>query len=147
MARRSGLLGRNGKVSAPLRGGESQSETRLTDLARSFGKFRRENPPGTRIPDALRAGALVALEEGVPASELRQRCGITSGQVQSWRRAGPRRGGARHQQGVAQARVFSVVDDAPQRWASETEQPEQPGTVPLSLTVGGWSIRIAPSEG
>lgn len=147
MAKRRGLLGPNGKASARASGGASQSETRLTDLARSFGKFRRENPPGTRIPDALRAGALMALEGGVAASELRQRCGITGGQLQSWRRTGPRGVGARDPQRVAQARVLSVVDDALPRSASKTEQTEQGGTVPLSLTVGGWSIRIAPSEG
>ncbi len=53
------------------RGARSTStEVEVERLGRRFEMFRRNHEPGTRIPDALRAAALAALERGASSGDL-----------------------------------------------------------------------------
>ena len=56
-------------------------EANMERLDRRFARFRRDNPPRTRIPDALRREALAVIELGVSPSRLQRACGITSDQL------------------------------------------------------------------
>lgn len=112
-------------------------------LGQRFEMFRRRHEPGTRIPDALRAAALAALDRGASAGDLRRACRVTSVQLRQWRqhlRRAVQAGAA----GNPVARVFDVVDKAPEHGAGpgcELGGPE------LELRVGRWAVRISQVKG
>lgn len=111
--------------------------TALAELEEGFAQFRAQVPSGTRIPEALRALVVAALEAGVSMTSLRRRCGLTREQVIAWQRSA--RGGAvRRSRAKPEVRVFDVADDP--RPASG--QPDGPGAQPLELRFGPWSISV-----
>jgi len=120
-------------------GQEPRSE--LEALGRRFELFRQEHPRGARVPDALRAATLAVLDLGVAPGELRRTCGVSQGQIMTWRahgRPGPRKTRSAEPGDV---RVFSVVDE-----------PAGPGPVVLAvddeleLRLGAWCIRVRPGS-
>ena len=115
----------------------------LERLERRFARFRRDNPPRTRIPDALRREALGVVERGGSPSQLRRACGISSDQLDYWRDwlgdqcvAGAAEGAT-----AQETRVFSVVggptdeDPKPKPRQMDCERD-------LELRLGEWSVTI-----
>ena len=118
-------------------------EVGLEKLERRFARFRRNNPPRTRIPDALRREALGVAELGVSPSRLRRACGISSDQLDYWREWQGERclAGSVEEATAQEARVFSVVgglaDEEP------TPEPRQvDGERNLELRLGEWSVTV-----
>jgi hypothetical protein len=123
------------------RGGAREGEAgpkRVERLQRSFARFRREHPSGTRIPDGLRKGALTAMDNGASEAEVRRACGVTSEQLAQWRnrQEGCRGSGGQERPVVAEPRMFPVVDD------ETVVGNNAEGLRELELRLGGWSICI-----
>ena len=116
----------------------SKAETTLKNLEKQFAQFHAEHPPGTRIPLALRADALQALNEGVPSNKLQRACRISWGQLKSWKAAPrPLKSGSRRRETKPEAvRVFSVVDAEP------VAQPTPRTSDGLELRFGPWSVCV-----
>jgi hypothetical protein len=124
-------------------GSGGRTEVEVKRLGRRFEMFRRSHEPGTRIPDALRAAALAALERGASTGDLHRACRVTSGQLRLWRqRLGP--GTQVGAGGKPVAHVLNVVDDQPEpdtELGCELEAPE------LELRLGRWAVRISQVKG
>jgi len=103
-------------------------DPRVRGLAVRFEEFRRTHRRGTKIPEELRAGALAALAEGVPAATVRSACGVATTQLEYWKRGAKTAVPQRQQQGVAE--VFSVVE------------PEAQNEACLELRLGAWSVTV-----
>lgn len=119
----------------------SDASPLLADLERRFVQFRAEHPPGARVPQDLRAAALVALRAGVTAGALYRRCGIAWKQLEAWKAAQPisiRARSRARRAAPADARVFSVVDADPSDRAEAAMLAEQD----LELRLGRWSVRV-----
>jgi hypothetical protein len=102
----------------------------LVELGKRFARFRKENRPGARIPDELRAAALSLLPE-VAASELYRACGISFGQVVAWKEREARRSEE------AAARVFAVVDGEPARQTAASTTAAE-----FEFRFGAWSVSV-----
>jgi transposase-like protein len=124
-------------------GSGASTEVQVERLGRRFRMFRRSHEPGTRIPDALRAAALAALDRGASTGDLYRVCRVTSDQVRQWRRH-LRRGPQVGTGGKPAAHVFNVVDEAPERDAGLGCEPEAPE---LELRLGRWAVRISQVNG
>ncbi len=112
-------------------GRRSGSEAVLAKLEVRFAEFRRSHAPGARVPTELRTAALAALERGVAAGDLYRTCRISWGQVHAWKAAAA--------EGEAtDARVFSVVDDAPVHQV----EPSLSLGHGLELRLGPWSVSV-----
>jgi len=118
--------------------GKQRADLSLKQLERQFARFRRDHPPQTRIPDALRREALAAMRLGVTRSQLRRACGISSDQLKHWQR---NRGGAGSQAepNIQGTQVFSVIDDIS---SEEVGTGVRDGGDELELRLGGWSIAV-----
>ena len=120
-------------------GGGGSVEIEMERLRQRFELFRRSHEAGSRIPDALRAAALAALDRGASEGEVRRACQATSVQLRQWRVQ--LRRGATEASALAEpaARVFDVVDDQ----ASLESKPNGDSSSPeLELRLGGWAVRI-----
>ncbi len=113
-------------------------ERNLKQLERRFARFRRDHPPRTRIPDALRRDALAVLRLGATPSQLRRLCGVTPDQLRYW--LGKQDTAlAPFTPIVSEAQIFSVVGDL------STEVPEAghcDGGRDLEIRLGEWSISV-----
>ena len=107
-------------------------------LSRRFMRFRRDHPPQSRIPEALRAAVLAAMRQGVAQSRLRRTCGLGSGQIDRWKQ-GIARKPTPAKRGRPRARVFEVSSETPAACATtDAVHPDQQ----LELRVGPWSICV-----
>jgi len=126
------------------RGGRSTStEVEIERLGRRFEMFRRDHEPGTRIPGALRAAVLAALERGAFSGDLFRTCRVTSVQLSQWRQ----RLGRGTRVGAVEkpiTSVFDVVDEATARDAGLGREPQAPE---LELRLGRWAVRISQVNG
>ena len=116
----------------------SKAEATLEKLEKRFARFHAENPPRTRVPLALRRGALQALDEGVSSGKLQRACRISWGQLKSWKTA-PRllKPSSHSREAKPEAvRVFSVVDTDP------VVQPTPMASDGLELRFGPWSVCV-----
>ena len=123
-------------------GGGASAAAAVERLGQRFEVFRRSHEPGTRIPHALRAAALAALDRGVSTRDLRRACGVTSVQLRQWREHVMRA----PQVAAADrpvAHVFNVVDEAPEDDAGIGES----GGSELELRLGRWAVRISQVNG
>jgi len=121
------------------RGGGASAQVEVERLGRRFEAFRRSHGPGSRIPDALRAAALAALQRGASTADLYRVCRVTSAQLRQWR------GRVRRRAPVAAARppvahVFNVVDGPAEHDAGSDREP---GAAELELRLGRWAVRIS----
>lgn len=108
------------------------AELSLDELKRRFAKFHREHPPQTRIPDTLRGAVLAAMRQGVTPSQLRHHCGLSSKQLEQWKRS-RRKLPVEADLAAPVPRVFSVVDDDCEGAPTQDE---------LELRLGGWSVSV-----
>ena len=125
------------------RSGGGASAAAVERLGQRFEVFRRSHEPGTRIPHALRAAALAALDRGVSTGDLRRACGVTSVQLRQWRehvRRGPQVAAADR----PVAHVFNVVDEAPE---DDAGLGGESGGSELELRLGRWAVRISQVNG
>lgn len=110
----------------------------IDQLERRFAKFRREHPPQTRIPVALRGAVLAAMRQGVTPAQLRRSCGLSSSQLQYWQQD---RGAIQTETELAMQapRILSVVDDVP----PPDRDPAGGGAEQqIELRLNGWSICV-----
>jgi transposase-like protein len=121
------------------RGGGTSAEVEVERLGRRFEVFRRSHEPGSRIPDALRAAALAALDRGASTGDLYRACRVTSVQLRQWRQH-VRRGAQVAAAGGSVAHVFNVIDETTEHEAGGGCEPEAPE---LELRVGRWAVRIS----
>jgi len=124
-------------------GSGASTEVEVERVGRRFEVFRRSHEPGTRIPDALRAAALAALDRGASTGDLFRACRVTSVQLRQWREH------ARRDPQVAAAdrpvaHVFNVVDEAPEHDAGLGGES---GASELELRLGRWAVRISQVNG
>jgi transposase-like protein len=124
-------------------GSGASTEVELERLGRRFEMFRHSHEPGTRISDALRAGALAALDRGASTGDLLRVCRVTSVQLKQWRKQ-LRRGTRVAAAGKPAAHVFNVVDEATEHDAGLGCEPEAPE---LELRLGRWAVRISQVSG
>ena len=122
------------------RGGQS-SNSSLEQLRRQFAKFRREHPPHTRIPIALRLTALTAMQHGMTRTQLLRICGVSSHQLDQWEQRHVELS-AHADVGVPDARVFSVVGDMS---TGNADTADGNRDQELELRLGGWSICVRQS--
>ena len=113
-----------------------QRSAQLLALQRRFGQFRASHGRGARVPAALRAAVVAAVESGVTWKELQQACGVSWGQVACWRTQGRGRGAVADE--VEEVRAFSVVED---RAVGEDAAGQE-----LTLRLGPWSVTVRVSE-
>jgi transposase-like protein len=125
------------------RGGGASAEAEVERLGRRFEVFRRSHEPGSRIPDALRAAALAALDRGAATADLYRVCRVTSVQLRQWRQH-VRRGAQVGAAGQPVAHVFNVVDGAAEHDAGGGREP---GAPELELRLGRWAVRISQVNG
>jgi hypothetical protein len=124
-------------------GSGASTEVEVERLGRRFEMFRRRHEAGTRIPDALRAATLAALDRGASTGDLFRACGVTSIQLRQWRqqvKRGPQVGTA----GRPVAHVFNVVDKAAEHGAGVGCEP---GAPELELRLGPWAVRVSQVNG
>lgn len=121
------------------RGGGASAEVEVERLGRRFEVFRRSHEPGSRIPDALRAAALAALDRGASTGDLYRACRVTSVQLRQWRQH-VRRGAQVAAAGGPVAHVFNVIDETTEHEAGGGCEPEAPE---LELRVDRWAVRIS----
>jgi len=118
----------------------SETSSALADLQRRFAQFRREQPRGTRVPDDLRAAALVAEVKGVSPGAIHRSCGVSWSQLMAWkgaRRSAPAQRARRGAKSTPDVRVFSVVDDPIDRGAPTVSADNE-----LELRLGPWSVSV-----
>jgi hypothetical protein len=137
--RRRTRIGRRGEQTSA---DDIGTERRLGHLRQSFAQFRREHRAGTRIPQALRDGALQALGLGAPEREVLRACCISSSQFELWRRR-QRACAQGLELGGRNARVFPVVDDVPGVAVDRVSDHESRD---VQLRIGGWAISIGRVE-
>jgi transposase-like protein len=125
------------------RGGGASVEVEVERLGRRFEVFRRSREPGSRIPDALRAAALAALDRGASTGDLYRACRVTAVQLRQWRQQ-VRRGVQVAAAGRPAAQVLHVVDEATEHDARLGCEPEAPA---LELRLGRWAVRISQVNG
>lgn len=113
-------------------------DPRVARLRQGFARFRRAHKPGTRYPEALRAAVLTALRSGAAEPEVKRACGISSQQINAWRRCemAPEQRNALVRQ---PARVFSVIDEAPD---AQVEPVVPSAGEDMELRLGGWVVQI-----
>ena len=125
------------------RGGGASAEVEVERLRRRFEAFRRSHEPGTRIPDALRAAALAALERGASTGDLFRVCRVTSAQLRQWRQHVRRRAPVAAASPPV-AHVFNVVDGPAEH---DGGGGCEPGAAELELRLGRWAVRISQVNG
>jgi len=125
------------------RGGGASAEVEVERLGRRFEAFRRSREPGTRIPDALRAAALAALERGASTADLYRVCRVSSAQLRQWQQH-VRRGAPVAAASPPVAHVFNVVDGPAEHDAGSDCEP---GAAELELRLGRWAVRISQVNG
>ncbi len=109
------------------------------ELVGAFARFRSKHKRGSRIPDELRAAALLVLEQGVTPVELQRRCGVSWGQIMAWR-AGCLEAVAQQRSAQEQeVRTFAVVDGAQ---VGGVEPAASTRELELELRLGPWSVRV-----
>ena len=105
----------------------------LERARQTFARFRKGHPRGRRIPLALRATVVSAVDRGVRRGALARTCGISSAQITAWQC---------EINGVSRprARVFRVTDGPgpPSSPAGEQE---------LVLRVGTWLVTVRQDGG
>jgi len=107
-------------------------------LAERFASFRGRSRRFARVPRDLRAAVVAALRQGVSPGRVRRACGISTSQLELWRRA-PDAGasaGGEHRD----ARVFAVVDSAPPR--PSPRHPPSTASGALELRIGPWAVSV-----
>lgn len=116
----------------------------IEDLEARFAAFRRHSRPFARIPPDLREAILAAVRQGVSPGQLRRVCGLSTSQLDQWRRPAPGRGGPVAE--LRPARVFSVMDAAPAPSSPPVATSAQGDA--LELRLGPWSVsvRLAPQQ-
>lgn len=62
-------------------------QTSLKTLRANFSAFRAKCRPHAKIPEHLRRAILNAIESGVEPAFVRAEFGVTSGQINAWRRS------------------------------------------------------------
>lgn len=118
----------------------SEPSSVLADLELRFAEFRREQPRGARVPQELRAAALVAQVKGVSAGAIHRTCGVSWSQLMAWkgaRRSVPARRTSRGTKSAPDVRVFSVVDEPVDRGALTMSADNA-----LELRLGPWSVSV-----
>lgn len=124
------------------RSGQEFSE--LEELGRRFALFRREHRRGAMIPEDLKAAAVAAFDQGATPGQLQRTCGVSWGQIVTWkarlerRRRRPRPAKARSAE-PTDVRVFSVVDETsvhPTAVSSAATEQE------LELRLGPWTVSV-----
>lgn len=118
----------------------SEPSTLLGDLEQRFAQFRREHPRGARVPDDLRAAALIAHVKGVSAGAIHRTCGVSWGQLMAWkgaRRSAPARRVTPAEKLTPDVRVFSVVDEPVDRGTLEASTSNA-----LELRLGPWTVSV-----
>jgi hypothetical protein len=123
--------------------GRASMAVEVKRLGKRFEVFRRSHERGTRIPDALRAAALAALDRGASTGGLLRACRVSSVQLRQWRQQ-LRRGALAGAAGKPVAHVFNVVDEAPEHDAGLGCEP---GAPELELRLGRWAVRISQVNG
>lgn len=124
-------------------GSGASTEVEVERLGRRFEVFRRHREAGTRIPDALRAAAVAALDRGATTGDLFRACRVTSVQLRQWRQQ-VRREAQVADAGRPVAHVFNVVNEVPEH---EAGVGGGPGVSELELRFGGWAVRISQVNG
>lgn len=124
-------------------GSGASTEVEVERLGRRFEVFRRHREAGTRIPDALRAAAVAALDRGATTGDLFRACRVTSVQLRRWRQQ-VRREAQVADAGKPVAHVLNVVNEVPE---DETGLGGGPGASELELRFGRWAVRISQVNG
>jgi transposase-like protein len=109
---------------------QTDADSGVERLRRSFTAFRKRHAGRTRIPDALRQEVLATLEEGATESEVRRACGVTAEQLLRWRK----------RERAEAPLVFPIVEEPVAAGMAE-------GEPDLELRLGRWFIRIGQVEG
>lgn len=125
------------------RGGGASAEVEVERLGRRFEAFRRSREAGTRIPDALRAAALAALDRGASTGDLYRVCRVTSAQLRQWRQHVRRRAPLAAASPPV-AHVFNVVDGPAEHDGGDGREA---GAAELELRLGRWAVRISQVNG
>ena len=118
----------------------SEPSSVLADLEQRFAQFRREHPRGARVPDGLRAAALVAQVKGVSAGAIHRTCGVSWGQLMAWkgaRTSAPAGRARRGAKSTPDVRVFSVVDEPADRGTAAVSSGNE-----LELRLGPWTVSV-----
>jgi len=116
---------------------DSQAHAKcLEQLEAAFMEFRRTHEPGRRIPAALRAQVVRALDEGVAERRLRLACRVSWNQLRRWRSTQSTR---RAPVPTPRARVLSVVDPDPRELAHTDGN--------IEIKVGPWRMCLSRSIG
>lgn len=99
-------------------------------LQKQFEAFRGGG--GTRVPNPLRRQVLEAVDAGLSTGMVRRLCGVTRGQLDSWRKQPELR---RQRRNDGQADIFTVVDTG-------SKEPEHghPDTIDLKMGIGTWRL-------
>ena len=102
----------------------------IQQLQAAFADFRQSHKPGERIPDALRARVLGALDQGVPERLIQKACGLSWIQPKQWR---SRRTVRREAPPSPAPRVLPVVDgDVNRAMANES----------IEIGIGPWHVSV-----
>ena len=120
----------------------SDISPRVMKLKRRFADFRQKHPLRARIPEDLRLATLNAISNGASESEVRRACGVTSDQLQYWRKQQDRI--ARDSQALTPPRAFPVVHDVTEM---AMLQDGDQGQQALELRLGAWAISIKHIDG
>jgi len=94
-------------------------------------EFRADRERGARVPAELRAAALAALRQGVTQGALHRDCGISSTQLDAWKKRVAPPNVRSRRDAAKGARVFAVVDEA--RPIGERAVTTEQTTVPASV--------------
>ena len=113
-------------------------------LLRRFQHFRQQSTTGTHVPQTLRRAVLDAVDRGVSMQALRRELGVTSKQVQNWRRRDSATAKAAGRPPIP--RVFEVTDapSSAEPAAAHEGGDSAAASEALELRLGGWSLVIRP---
>lgn len=115
----------------------------LSELEKRYARFRRSRSRGSRVPLDLRDATLAVLEAGATGGELQRRCGVSWGQLESWKAS--RGADEADEADERSVRVLSVVDgEAAQEGPGTDRRGRGPGTEDgvLELRLGAWSVTV-----
>ena len=113
-------------------------------LLRRFQLFRQQSTTGTQVPQTLRRAVLEAVDQGVSMQALRRELGVTSKQVQNWRRRDSATAKAAGRPPIP--RVVEVTDapSSAEPAAAHEGGDSAAAREALELRLGGWSLVIRP---
>jgi len=106
----------------------------IEQLEAAFAEFRRTHKSGERIPDALRAQVLRALDEGVSEHLIQKACGLSWIQPKQWR---SRRATRRAALPSPPPRVMPVVEEVCKTVANGN----------IEIGVGPWRVSVTHTAG